>query len=539
MPFAAGKTLSHKGGMYMSNSIVDVIVRLDGSKTSADLKKIEKQLQAQGITLKPILDTSVTKKEITNFAKQLQNILGKIDPVYSSIETKDITAALESVIKLTKEAAKEQENLNTGMQKAQAKLQQNAAAAKKVSDTAAPASTAAKDTASIPKQAADAATKEASLFSKEIKKVTDREISSLFTKAAEAAKDMVQTVVDIDTAMTDLQQTTDATDKRYSEFLTSAIGNAKELGRSVTDIINLTTEWSKKGYSLEESEQLANTTSLYSSLTGTDDSTAVSAIETAMQAFDINASDSEVIIDSLAKLGEDYAANTTVLAEGLQQSATSMGNAGTSLYETLAMLAEGAGITGSMDTSAAFLETLSSRMRESTEQITNLTGGKISLTDDSGDFRSYYDIMFDISKIYDSLSESQRQSLSDILFGDNWKKEGTAFIETFQSGQIQEAYEAAAHSAGSAMQQQEQALDSVDAKVQQFETSIQSLANTLIDSGLLKWFVDLGTTGVSVLDNLTQAIGPLGTIAAIGGGILGSKNAGRHKMSCLNRICLR
>ena len=524
----------------MSNSIVDVIVRLDGSKTSADLKKIEKQLQAQGITLKPILDTSVTKKEITNFAKQLQNILGKIDPVYSSIETKDITAALESVIKLTKEAAKEQENLNTGMQKAQAKLQQNTAAAKKAANaTAAPTSTTAKDVASTSKQAADTTTKEASLFSKEIKKVTDREIGSLFTKAAEAAKDMVQTVVDIDSAMTDLQQTTDATDKRYSEFLTSAIGNAKELGRSVTDIINLTTEWSKKGYSLEESEQLANTTSLYSSLTGTDDSTAASAIETTMQAFDINASDSTAIIDSLAKLGEDYAANITVLAEGLQQSATSMGNAGTSLYETLAMLAEGADITGSMDASAVFLETVSSRMRESTEQITNLTGGKISLTDDSGDFRSYYDIMLDISKIYDSLSESQRQSLSDILFGDNWKKEGTAFIETFQSGQIQEAYEAAAHSAGSAMQQQEQALDSVDAKVQQFETSIQSLANTLIDSGLLKWFVDLGTTGVSVLDNLTQAIDPLGTIAAIGGGILGSKNAGRHKMSCLNGICLR
>lgn len=499
----------------MSNSIVDVIVRLDGSKTSADLKKIEKQLQAQGITLKPILDTSVTKKEITNFAKQLQNTLGKIDPAYSSMETKDITAALESVIKLTKEAAKEQENLNTGMQKAQAKLQQNTAAAKKAADTSsAPVSAPAKET---------------STFSKEIKKITDREIGSLFTKAAEMAKDMVQTVVDIDAAMTNLQQTTDATDKRYSEFLTSAIGNAKELGRSVTDIINLTAEWSKKGYNLEESEHLASTTSLYSNLTGTDEDTAVSAIETAMKAFDINASDSEVIIDSLAKLGEGYAANTTVLAQGLQQSAASMGSAGTSLYETLAMLAEGAGITGSMDASAAFLETVSSRILEAEEQIANLTGGRISLSDDSGDLRSSYDIMLDISKIYDSLSESQRQSLSDILFGDKWKEEGTAFIETFQSGQIQEAYEAAAHSAGSAAQQQEQALDSVDAKVQQFETSLQSLANTLIDSGLLKWFVDLGTTGVSVLDELTQAISPLGALGAGAGAFLNKKGLGKFQ----------
>ena len=48
----------------------------------------------------------------------------------------------------------------------------------------------------------------------------------------------------------------------------------------------------------------------------------------------------------------------------------------------------------------------------------------------------------------------------------------------------------------------------------------------MIDSDLVKFFVDLGTTGVKAIDGFINALTPLGAIGVIGGGILGAKNAG-------------
>ena len=49
----------------------------------------------------------------------------------------------------------------------------------------------------------------------------------------------------------------------------------------------------------------------------------------------------------------------------------------------------------------------------------------------------------------------------------------------------------------------------------------------MIDSGLINFFIDLGTTGIKAVDGLVDALGGLGAIGAIGGGILGAKNIGK------------
>ena len=58
-----------------NNYIIQLIAKLDGSKTADDLKKIEQQLNAKGINLKASLDTATSKQELQNLAKQLQSVL--------------------------------------------------------------------------------------------------------------------------------------------------------------------------------------------------------------------------------------------------------------------------------------------------------------------------------------------------------------------------------------------------------------------------------------------------------------------------------
>lgn len=163
-------------------------------------------------------------------------------------------------------------------------------------------------------------------------------------------------------------------------------------------------------------------------------------------------------------------------------------------------------------------------------QILNQTQGAVNIFKDNGDFKSTYEIIEGIAKVYDKLSQTSQASLLETIAGKQRGNQIAALIQSFQSGQAQKAYADAVDSAGSAMQEQERWLESLEAKTQQFEAAWQSLSNTFLNSGLLKGLVDLGTTGVKALEGLVNTIGSLGTIGLGAGLFAGIKNFGGHKI---------
>ena len=63
---------------------------------------------------------------------------------------------------------------------------------------------------------------------------------------------------------------------------------------------------------------------------------------------------------------------------------------------------------------------------------------------------------------------------------------------------------------------------------------MEHLSSTVVESDLIKFFVDLGTTGVKAIDDIVNALTPLGTATAIGGIVAGFKNVGQAKTwACL------
>lgn len=372
-------------------------------------------------------------------------------------------------------------------------------------------------------------------------------------------KQMGQSVYEIDTAMTNLYKVTDETDARYNKFLTSACDNAKELGRSVSSLVEQTANWSKLGYSLDEAEELAKLSSIYANVAEVSDDVAVSDMVTAMKAFNVESKNAITIIDALNTLGNKYATSAADLGAGLSRSASAMATAGTDMQKTLAMLTGGAEITQSADEFGNMLkigsmriqgmkgklEELGEEVDENVEsiskmqtQILNLTHGEVNIFDNTGDFRDYYDIMEDISRVIDDLSSTERASLLEILFGKQRGNQGAALIQAFQSGQIQKAYNDIQNSAGSAYEEQARWMESIEAKTQQFEAAFQSLSHTILDSGLVKWFVDFGTNAVSSLDWIIEKVGTLGTIGLGAGFFAGVKNFGKtYECMVSNHYC--
>lgn len=303
-------------------------------------------------------------------------------------------------------------------------------------------------------------------------------------------------VYEIDTAMTNLYKVTDETSSKYNQFLDSASDSAHELGRSISSLVEQTANWAKLGFSLDEAEQLAKISSIYANVGEVDNDTAVSDMVTAMKAFNIEASDSITIVDKLNKLGNEYATSAAALGDGLSRSASAMATSGTDINKTLAMLTGGTEITQNASEFGNFLKVGSMRIRgmkgdlealgeevdETVDsiskvqtQILNRTGGKVNIFDDMGNFRDYYDIMEDIAEVYDDLNDPDKADLTEILFGKQRGNQGAALIQAFQSGRIQKALEATLNAEGSAMQEQERWLESLEAKTQQFEAAFQSL----------------------------------------------------------------
>lgn len=87
-----------------------------------------------------------------------------------------------------------------------------------------------------------------------------------------------------------------------------------------------------------------------------------------------------------------------------------------------------------------------------------------------------------------------------------------ALLQSFQSGQVGKALQESINSAGSAQQEQDRWMESLDAKTKQFEASFQSLSLTVLNSDFLKFLVDSSTALSSGLDGVIKNFGVLSTV---------------------------
>ena len=143
-------------------------------------------------------------------------------------------------------------------------------------------------------------------------------------------------------------------------------------------------------------------------------------------------------------------------------------------------------------------------------QILNLTHNQVNIFDEATqEFRSTYDIMKDISDIWDSLSSTSRANLTEILFGKQRANIGLALIQAFQSGQVQLAFEDAKNAAGTATEEYGKMMQGIQAQFDAFKGAFQEFSNAFINSDLLKGLVKFGTQFIKFLTAATDKVGSL------------------------------
>lgn len=372
--------------------------------------------------------------------------------------------------------------------------------------------------------------------------------TSIVMGAVNSLRKMSDAVFKVDTAMTNLYKVTDETSIKYNQFLDSANDKAQKLGRSVSSLVEQSANWAKLGFSIDDSAELAEISSIYANVGEVDDDTAVSDIVTTMKAFNLETSDAITIVDSFNKLGNEFAVTAAGLGDGVSNAASAMALGGMTLEKTLALLTGGAEITqeagelgnalkvgqmrvmgmkGALEELGEEYEDLESVSKIQTH-ILNLTQGQVDIMNeaDPTKFKDYYDILEDVSEVYDKLDQTTQADLLETLFGKQRGNQGAAILQAFQSGQVQKALDATMASAGSAYAEQEKWMDSLEAKTKQFEAAFESLSQTILDSNFLKGIVDSGTGAINIIDSIIDKVGILTPLLSGISAVLGAKGLG-------------
>lgn len=377
-------------------------------------------------------------------------------------------------------------------------------------------------------------------------------------------REVYNNVVDIDTSMTNLKKVTNETESAYSSFLSSASSQARELGASISDVIDSTAEWSRLGYTLDESQELAKWSTVLSNIGDGIDSAsdAASYLVSILKGFRMEANEVEHVVNVLNSVGNNEPISESGIAEALVRSASALSAAGNSFEESVSLISAANSVLQDPDTVGTTLKTISMYLRASKtdaeafgvsvddmassvselrSELKSLTGVDIMKDAAGTEFKSTYQILKEISAVWDKLTDVSKANVTEMLGG---KRNSNAVLSVIEQFSIAEkSMEDAANSSNSAMTEQERMMDSIEGRLKQLNASFEKFSNDVMSSDLIKFFVTLATKIVDAADGMVNLAGSIPAITAAISGVLsvmqmsGKLKNGAGKVNMPSYIC--
>lgn len=378
----------------------------------------------------------------------------------------------------------------------------------------------------------------------------------------------VSTIRELDTALTEMKKVSNETEQSLKNYQATTFDTADAVGTTAKQIQNSTADWMRLGESMDQAAKSAKDATILlnvSEFEGIDEAT--DALVSMSQAYkDLDKMD---IIDVLNNVGNNYSISTDGLATALKDSASALVTANNDLNEAVALTTAGNAITQDPSKVGAGLRTISLRLvgtEQAKQELSDLgeeTDGMITtvsklrdtimdatkaaskdgkgfdILDSNGNYKSTYSIMQGLSDLYDDIVKKDKElgtnNLNLILETIAGKNRSNIAASILQNGDmLRSVYEDAQNSEGSAEQELQKYLDSIDGKIAQLQNRVQEFWSKVIDSEVIKNGIDLLTTLVKGATDFVDTIGVLPTLFTGIGAAFSFKNVGRDKMYSLS-----
>lgn len=158
-----------------------------------------------------------------------------------------------------------------------------------------------------------------------------------------------------------------------------------------------------------------------------------------------------------------------------------------------------------------------SKLREQISALTNVDGtGGFDIMLNDKEFKSTYDIIEGIYQVWDKMDDIDQAALLELLSGKTRAQGLSALISNF--GQAQEALETSLNSEGSALEENERYMQSIQGHLEQLANSWQQLWNSDIAREQIVPILDIAQGLLDIANNL----GLIKSAAILAGGALGT-----------------
>ena len=350
-------------------------------------------------------------------------------------------------------------------------------------------------------------------------------VTRSFTKVISTFKQMVSAVKEVDSAMTELRKVTDLTASGYDRFYSQATQLAVDVGAKLSDTIQAVSDFSRLGFDIGDATELAEAALLYKNIGDgiADVSTATESLISTMKAFGIQAEESMSIVDMFNEVGNNFAISSAGIGEALQRSASALATAGNTIEQSIGLVVAANDVVQNPEAVGTALKTLTMYIRAAKteaedagistdgmaesvgklrEELLSLTGQQLDIQIDDDSFKSTYQILEELSGMWSQFTDVTQANILNLLGGKRNANVLSSIIKNFEDAK--KASETAANSTGSAWKENEKYLESIEGKTKQLQASFETMANAIINTDLVKTFIDLGKAVADVVTWISQ-----------------------------------
>ncbi len=336
----------------------------------------------------------------------------------------------------------------------------------------------------------------------------------IINKFRQAIVDGYGAVKELDASVTEYRKVSELTDSQMGGF----IDNARELGltvaRTADEMVEAATEFKKMGNDDSTSLELGRLATMFQNIAdeAVSASDSASFINSQMKAFNFTANEAIHVLDAVNEVANNFAVSSGDISTALPKVASTMALAGNSFEETIGLLTAGAElIPNQASRIARGLRSITLNLQglnEDGEQVAGMAASMqeefdklgISLLDEQGQIKSTYEIFSELAEIFPKLDKNTQTYYASLIGGKTQVDVVTAILKNFETAL--NATDTALNSVGSAMEENEKYMDSIQGKIAALNSEFQKFWTEGISSNSVKRIVEFGTGILKLVNDL-------------------------------------
>lgn len=331
-----------------------------------------------------------------------------------------------------------------------------------------------------------------------------------------AIRQSIDTVIELNAAMTDVQMVTGETASQTAELAREYSEMAQSLGATTTQIANGASEWLRQGKSIEETNQLLEASMVLSKVGAIESSQATELLTSTLNGYKMEAEDAMHVVDAMSKVDLEAATSVEELAVALQSTANMARVNGVGFEELLGMVGSVSEATRrSASVVGNSFKTIFSRLTNvaagkmtddqgealnDVEQVLN--GLNIKLRDTTGQFRNMYDVISDVADNWQNYTNVEQAWIATSVAGTKQRETFLALMENWDRSL--ELSAAAMNSEGMAMEKMDIYLQSIQAHINALKAAFENLVYSEGFVNLINFVLESITKLINLIDVLAN-----------------------------------